>query len=58
MSQLARSVPHIGTHAPAMQVFVVVPAGVWQVRPHIPQFTGSVCMLTHTPPQKDCPAGH
>jgi hypothetical protein len=58
MSQLARSVSQPGTHAPLVQTFVSVPAGVSQLRPHIPQFASSVCMLTQTPPQNVWPVGH
>jgi hypothetical protein len=58
MSQLWRSVSQAGTQAPFVQVFEVVPAGVAQTRPHIPQFISSVCMLTQTPPQNVWPVGH
>jgi hypothetical protein len=48
-SQLARLVAHTGTHTPAAQLLVVVPAGVVQLLPQAPQWVLLVRMSVSQP---------
>jgi hypothetical protein len=58
MSQLARSASQPGMQTPPVHVLLVVPAGVSQTRPHVPQFASSVCRSTQIPPQGNRLPGH
>jgi hypothetical protein len=46
-----------GAHAPAVQVFHASSTNGHRL-PHVPQFDGSACRSTQTPPQLVSPAGH